>query len=67
VKDAAELISAVASLLWPLFAFTSLFVFKKQIGDLVGRIKRGKLLGQEIELVNLSTNWRSLRWQWPTK
>lgn len=50
MKDAAELISAVASLLWPLFAFTSLFVFKKQIGDLVGRIKRGKLLGQEIEL-----------------
>jgi hypothetical protein len=50
VKEAAELISAVASLLWPLFAFTGLFVFKKQIGDLVGRIKRGKLLGQEIEL-----------------
>lgn len=50
MKEAAELISAIASLLWPLFAFTTLFVFKKQIGELVGRIKRGKLLGQEIEL-----------------
>ena len=50
MKETAELISAIASLLWPMFAFTALFVFKKQIGDLVGRIKRGKLLGQEIEL-----------------
>jgi hypothetical protein len=50
MKETAELISAVASLLWPLFAFTSLFLFKKQISDLVGRIKRVKLLGQEIEL-----------------
>jgi hypothetical protein len=50
MTETAGLISSIASLLWPLFAFTVLGMFKKEIGDLVGRIKRGKLLGQEIEL-----------------
>lgn len=50
MKEYAELISAIAALLWPLFAFTALFVFKAQIANLIGRLRRGKLLGQEIEL-----------------
>lgn len=50
MKEFAELIAAVASLLWPLFAFTALFVFKKRIGEFIGRLRRGKVLGQEIEL-----------------
>lgn len=50
MKEYAELISAIAALLWPTFAFTSLFLFKKEFGALISRIRRGKLLGQEIEL-----------------
>src|SRR5262245_51905457 len=50
MKEYSELIAAIAALLWPLFAFTALFVFKKRIGELMGRLRRGKLLGQEIEL-----------------
>ncbi len=50
MTETAALLQAIASLLWPVFAFTVLFVFRAQITDLVSRIKRGKLLGQEIEL-----------------
>ena len=46
----AGFISAVAALLWPLFGFTLLFLFYKEIRRLIGRIKRGKFFGQEIEL-----------------
>lgn len=50
MKDIAALISAIASLLWPVFAFFVLFIYRKQIGDLISRLRKGKLLGQEIEL-----------------
>jgi hypothetical protein len=50
VKEYADLISAIAALLWPIFAFTALFVFRAQLANLIGRLRRGKLLGQEIEL-----------------
>lgn len=50
MKEYADLIAAIAALLWPLFAFTALFIFKAQIRNLIGRLRRGKLLGQEIEL-----------------
>ena len=46
----ATLLQAIASLLWPLLGFTALFLFRKQIADVVSRLKKGKLLGQEIEL-----------------
>jgi len=50
MSELAVLLQAIAALLWPVFAFTALFVFKTQIADLARRLKRGKLLGQEIEL-----------------
>lgn len=50
MKDFAELISALASLLWPIFAFVALVTFKKEVGRLIDRLRKGKLLGQEIEL-----------------
>ena len=50
MSDYATLLQAIAALLWPLFAFTALFVFRAQIADIAHRLKRGKLLGQEIEL-----------------
>ncbi|HEY0681071.1 MAG TPA: hypothetical protein VGD45_01945 [Steroidobacter sp.] len=50
MNEVATLLQAIAALLWPLFAFTALFVFRPQIADLARRLKKGKLLGQEIEL-----------------
>jgi hypothetical protein len=50
MSEISELLKAIATLLWPIFAFVSLFVFKKQIAESIGRFKKGKLLGQEIEL-----------------
>ena len=50
MKDIAELIRAIASLLWPILTFTALYIFRQQLRDILARLKRGKLLGQEIEL-----------------
>lgn len=50
MKDIAELLKAIAALLWPLVALFALSIFKPQIRDILQRIKRGKVLGQEIEL-----------------
>lgn len=46
----ADLIKAIASLLWPVFAFVTLIIFKEEIKILISRLRKGKLLGQEIEL-----------------
>jgi hypothetical protein len=46
----AQLLQAIAAFLWPVFAFVSLFLFRPQISELLKRLKKGKLLGQEIEL-----------------
>ena len=45
MNEIAVLAQAIAALLWPIFAFTALLMFRKQIGDLVKRLKKGKLLG----------------------
>lgn len=50
MSEWAEIVKAFASLLWPILAFTFLFIYKDQLKDLMKRIKKGKLLGQEIEL-----------------
>ncbi|PKO41428.1 MAG: hypothetical protein CVU30_14130 [Betaproteobacteria bacterium HGW-Betaproteobacteria-3] len=50
MSEFATLLQAIAALLWPIFAFTTLLIFRKQIVELLKRLKRGKLLGQEIEL-----------------
>jgi vacuolar-type H+-ATPase subunit I/STV1 len=50
MSEISELIKAIASLLWPIVAFVALFMFKAQIADIVSRLKRGKVLGQELEL-----------------
>jgi hypothetical protein len=50
MKDVTAVIQALASLLWPLFAFWFVHLFKHQIRDILTRIKKGKVLGQEIEL-----------------
>lgn len=50
MKEYAELVGAIAALLWPVFAFVVLFMFRKQIIGLLERLKKGKIFGQEIEL-----------------
>ncbi len=50
MKETAELLRAIASLLWPILAFIALLLFRSHIRELLGRLKKGKLLGQEIEL-----------------
>ena len=50
MKSAADLLSAIATLLWPIFAFIVLFIYRKQVETILDRLKRGKFLGQELEL-----------------
>ena len=50
MDEYSNLVRAIASLLWPILVTTFMLLFRKQIGDAIGRIKKGKLLGQEIEL-----------------
>lgn len=50
MNEVSELLKAIATLLWPIFAFVALFVFKEQLAGAIGRLKKGKLLGQEVEL-----------------
>jgi hypothetical protein len=52
-KDVADLISATASLLWPIMAFTVISWFRPELRGLLARIRKGKFLGQEIELDEL--------------
>lgn len=60
MKEISELLKAIASLLWPLFAFVTLFIFKTQIGEAIARLKKGKLLGQEVELSESLKNLNEL-------
>jgi len=46
----AALISAIAGLLWPVLGFVVLKLYHSEICDLIRRLRRGKFLGQEIEL-----------------
>ncbi|NWD81896.1 hypothetical protein HX891_16050 [Pseudomonas reactans] len=45
-----NLIGAVAKILWPILGFTILLTFRKELAEILRRIKKGKVLGQEIEL-----------------
>lgn len=50
MKDFGELLAAIGSLLWPIFAFTVFWSYKEEFRTLLRRLRRGKLLGQEVEL-----------------
>ena len=50
MKEIAELVKAISSLLWPIFALIVLYLFKNQIGYAINRLKKGKICGQEFEL-----------------
>ena len=50
MKDVAELLRAVGSLLWPILALWVFFAYKGEIRTILRRVKKGKILGTEIEL-----------------
>ena len=50
MSEISELIQAIASLLWPILGFVSIFLFRKEISHAIARMKKGKFLGQEVEL-----------------
>ena len=52
MEHVAPIIQAVASLIWAGFAFTALFVLKPEIARLLGRLKKGKVLGYGDSLPN---------------
>ena len=45
-----ELIVSIAQFLWPIVTLVIILVFRRDIAALLGRIRRGKLFGQEVEL-----------------
>jgi hypothetical protein len=52
-KDVADLISAVASLTWPVVAVVIVNWFRPEFRAILSRIRRGKFLGTEFELDEL--------------
>lgn len=50
MKEWIEFIRAVGALLWPILAFALFFTYKDEFRSVLRRIRKGKLLGQEIEL-----------------
>lgn len=45
----AELIRAVAALMWPILAFCAVWLFRPDIRELLARVRKGKVLGSEFE------------------
>lgn len=50
LQDWAKLLQALASLAWPIFSFAVILIYRRDIGILITRLRRGKVLGQEFEL-----------------
>jgi hypothetical protein len=45
----ADLLRAIAALLWPIFAFCALYIFRAELRELLARVRKGKVLGNEFE------------------
>ena len=45
-----ELIVAIAKLLWPVVTLVLVLIFRRDIAALLRRVRKGKILGQEMEL-----------------
>lgn len=50
MNELAELLRAVASLLWPVFAFVAAVIYKSDLRSFLARILKLRFLGQEVEL-----------------
>jgi hypothetical protein len=45
-----QLIVAISQLLWPILVLIVIFIFRKELSSILSRLKKGKILGQELEL-----------------
>ena len=52
-KDLADLISAIASLAWPVVTIAIVNWFRPEVRAILSRIRKGKFLGTEFELDEL--------------
>lgn len=50
MNELSEFLKAIAALFWPILGFVVVFLFRVEIAKAVGRIKKGKFFGQEVEL-----------------
>jgi hypothetical protein len=50
MQNVAPVLSALASVCWVAFAFTALLLFRREISRTISRVRKGKVLGQELEL-----------------
>ena len=55
-----ELIVALASLLWPIVTLIIVLVFRSDLAALLKRVRKGKILGQEMELDPMVKGVRAL-------
>jgi hypothetical protein len=53
VRDLAELISALASLAWPVIIIAAIYWFRPELRAFLSRLRKGKFLGTEFELDEL--------------
>ena len=50
MTEFSELLRAIAAFLWPVLGFIALLLFRPDLSRILRRLRKGKLLGQEIEL-----------------
>ncbi len=50
MAEVSALLKAFAALLWPILGFVALWMFRQDIRQAFGRLKKGKIFGQEFEL-----------------
>ena len=50
MAEVAELLRSIASLLWPALVYWTLRTFRDDIAGAIGRIRKAKILGHELEL-----------------
>ncbi|MBL8271207.1 hypothetical protein [Steroidobacter sp.] len=58
IEAIAKAISALGHLAWPVGLFGTLCLFRREISNILQRLRKGKLFGQEIELESLIEDLR---------
>ena len=59
MADLGNLLQAGAKVLWTVVTVVLVLVFRRDISDLLRRLQKGKLLGQEIELSQAASELRA--------
>jgi hypothetical protein len=51
--EVGDLLRGLATLLWPVAVVACVLLFRREISELIRRLRKGKLLGQEVELADI--------------